>query len=57
MTRSMRQSTLQTLGLGSPADLFRNGRLPARASELVDRVFGDPGDRGSLHHLAGPNDP
>ncbi|MHC4432173.1 MAG: hypothetical protein ACYTBS_10070, partial [Planctomycetota bacterium] len=48
MTKSIRQSTLQTLGLGSVTDIFRNGRLPVDAGELVDRVFGGPGDRGSL---------
>ena len=48
MTKSIRQSTLQTLGLGSVTDIFRNGRLPVDASELVDRVFGAPGNRGSL---------
>ena len=48
MTQSMRPSTLQTLGLGSAADIFRGARLPAEASDLVDRVFGKPGERGSL---------
>ena len=48
MTKSIRQSTLQTLGLGSVTDVFRNGRLPVDAGDLVDRVFGGPGDRGSL---------
>jgi hypothetical protein len=48
MTQSMRPSTLRTLGLGSAADIFRSARLPAEASELVDRVFGKPGERGSL---------
>lgn len=48
MTQSMRPSTLQTLGLGSVTDVFRSSRLPAEASELVDRVFGKPGERGSL---------
>ena len=48
MTQSIRQSTLQTLGLGSVTDIFRNGRLPVDAGDLVDRVFGGPGDRGSL---------
>ena len=48
MTDSIRQSTLQTLGLGSVTDIFRGGRLPREAGELVDRVFGSPGDRGSL---------
>jgi len=48
MTQFMRPSTLQTLGLGSAADIFRSARLPAEAGELVDRVFGKPGERGSL---------
>ncbi len=48
MTKSIRQSTLQTLGLGSVIDIFRNGRLPVDAGDLVDRVFGGPGERGSL---------
>ncbi len=48
MTKSMRQSTLETLGLGSVTDIFRRGRLPVDVNELVDRVFGEPGQRGSL---------
>jgi enoyl-CoA hydratase/carnithine racemase/3-hydroxyacyl-CoA dehydrogenase len=48
MTKSIRQSTLDTLGLGSITDIFRNGRLPVTAGDLVDRVFGGPDDRGSL---------
>ncbi len=48
MTKSIRQSTLQTLGLGSVTDIFRNGRLPADAADLVDQVFGGPEERGSL---------
>jgi enoyl-CoA hydratase/carnithine racemase/3-hydroxyacyl-CoA dehydrogenase len=48
MTKSMRQSTLDTLGLGTVLEVFRNGRLPVDAGDLVDRVFGNPGDRGSL---------
>jgi len=48
MTDSIRQSTLQTLGLGSVTDIFRKGRLPVDAGDLVERVFGGPGDRGSL---------
>ena len=46
MTKSIRQSTLQTLGLGTVADIFRTARLPAEAGELVDRVFGGPNQRG-----------
>jgi len=48
MTKAIRQPTLDTLALGTVADIFRNGRLPADASELVDRVFGPPAERGSL---------
>jgi enoyl-CoA hydratase/carnithine racemase len=44
----MRQSTLETLGLGGVIDIFRSGRLPATAGELVDRVFGPAGKRGCL---------
>ena len=46
--KSMRQTTLETLGLGSALDIFRKGRLPAEESELVDRIFGPANDRGSL---------
>ncbi|MBE0646205.1 MAG: hypothetical protein IH596_00305 [Bacteroidales bacterium] len=44
----MRQSTLQTLGLGSVLEIFQHGRLPVSADELVDRVFGKAGERGAL---------
>jgi enoyl-CoA hydratase/carnithine racemase/3-hydroxyacyl-CoA dehydrogenase len=44
----MRQTTLETLGLGSVIDLFRKGRLPVEAGDLVDEVFGGPEHRGSL---------
>jgi len=46
--KSMRPSTLQTLGLGSVTDIFKNGRLPVREKDLVDKVFGPTGDRGCL---------
>ncbi|MBI4670038.1 MAG: hypothetical protein HY747_12815 [Elusimicrobia bacterium] len=45
---AMRQSTLQTLGLGTVLEIFQNGRLPASAGDLVDQVFGASGDRGAL---------
>ena len=44
----MRQSTLETLGLGSVFDIFKNGKLPVTADELVDEVFGKAGERGAL---------
>jgi len=46
--KQMRQSTLETLGLGSVLGIFARGRLPVAAGELVDRVFGNAGRRGSL---------
>ncbi|UCE48922.1 MAG: hypothetical protein JSW47_02030, partial [Phycisphaerales bacterium] len=48
MTKTIRQPTLQTLGLGSVIDIFRNGRLAANAGDLVEQVFGSPAERGSL---------
>jgi enoyl-CoA hydratase/carnithine racemase len=48
MSKVMRESTLQTLGLGNVIDIFRNGRTPADPAGLVDQVFGNSGSRGSL---------
>ncbi|MHC4548078.1 MAG: enoyl-CoA hydratase-related protein [Planctomycetota bacterium] len=48
MTKTMRETTLQTLGLGTVLDIFGRGRLPADAAGLVDKVFGEAGQRGSL---------
>ncbi|MEE9190652.1 MAG: hypothetical protein V3U16_07770, partial [Candidatus Neomarinimicrobiota bacterium] len=48
MIKSMRQTTLQTLGLGTVLDIFENGRLPVIANDLVEEIFGSSGDRGSL---------
>ncbi|MHC4490641.1 MAG: hypothetical protein ACYTDU_03310 [Planctomycetota bacterium] len=48
MTKTMRESTLQTLGLGTVLDIFQRGKPPVDAGELVDKVFGEPGRRGSL---------
>jgi enoyl-CoA hydratase/carnithine racemase len=44
----MRQSTLQTMGLGTVLEIFQNGKLPVDTAELVDRVFGEAGNRGSM---------
>lgn len=44
----MRQTTLQTLGLGTVLDVFRKSRLPVDEKELVERVFGPENGRGSL---------
>jgi hypothetical protein len=48
MTQTLREPTLQTLGLGTVLDIFKNARLPANPADLVDQVFGNGGKRGSL---------
>jgi enoyl-CoA hydratase/carnithine racemase len=48
MATAMRTSTLQTMGLGSPLEILRSGRLPVSAEAAVDEVFGPAGRRGSL---------
>ena len=44
----MRQPTLETLGLGTVLDIFKNGKLPENTGNLVDKVFGRSDNRGSL---------
>jgi enoyl-CoA hydratase/carnithine racemase len=46
--KALRQSTLETLGLGTVHDIFQKGKLPATAGSLVDQVFGEPGKRGAM---------
>ena len=46
--KSLRQTTLQVLGLGPVLDIFRKGKLPVDEMGLVDSVFGPAEDRGSL---------
>ena len=48
MAHAMRQPTLQTLGLGTVMEILRKGELPVSTGELIDRVFGKAGNRGSL---------
>lgn len=48
MIKSMRQSTLQTLGLGTVLEIFKSGKLPVDTIEIVEQVFGKKNDRGSL---------
>jgi len=48
MIKSMRQSTLQTIGLGTVIEIFQNGKLPVETGDIVDEVFGNENDRGSL---------
>lgn len=44
----MRQPTLETLGLGSVLEIFKNGKLPLDVERAVEQVFGPKNDRGSL---------
>jgi enoyl-CoA hydratase/carnithine racemase/3-hydroxyacyl-CoA dehydrogenase len=44
----MREPTLRTLGLGTVLEIFKNASLPVTTAGLVDQVFGENGDRGSL---------
>ena len=48
MTTVLRETTLQTLGLGTVLEMFENGHLPVSTGDLVDQVFGNSGSRGSL---------
>jgi enoyl-CoA hydratase/carnithine racemase len=45
---TLRTPTLETLGLGSVLEIFRNGRLPVDPAAAVDAVFGPAGSRGSM---------
>src|SRR5262249_27111095 len=47
-TKTLREPTLTTLGLGGVHDVFRRGALPVDAAMLVDQVFGPASDRGAL---------
>ena len=48
MTNTMRETTLQTMGLGNIIDIFSAGRMPVDVGDLVDQVFGNAGNRGAL---------
>ncbi len=46
--KAMRQPTLETLGLGTVLEIFKNGRLPVDTAAQVEAVFGPEDDRGSM---------
>lgn len=48
MIKSMRQPTIDTIGLGSVLEIYKNGQPPVNRQELVDKVFGSGTNRGSL---------
>lgn len=45
---TLRQTTLETLDLGTVRDIFANGAMPVTPEEAVDAVFGPAGARGAL---------
>jgi len=46
--KSLRQSTLETLGLGYTLGIFQKGRMPVSAGDLVDQIFGKAGNRAAM---------
>ncbi|MBI2969083.1 MAG: enoyl-CoA hydratase/isomerase family protein [Bacteroidetes bacterium] len=48
MIKSIRQSTLHALGLGSVLEIFQNGKLPVEAADMAEAVFGKPQKRGAM---------
>lgn len=48
MAKTMRQSTLQTLGLGTVLEIFQKSQLPVNSKSLVDQVFGKEENRGAF---------
>lgn len=46
--KAMRQSTLETLGLGTLLEIFQRGSLPANTEDLTDKIFGPANSRGAL---------
>lgn len=46
--KTLRQPTLDTFGLGNVIDIFKNGKLPVNADDLVNKIFGEAGNRGAL---------
>ena len=48
MTKQLRQSTLETIGLGTVHNIFSSGKLPVETDSLVDRIFGQAGNRKSI---------
>jgi len=46
--KMLRQSTLDTMGLGNLIDIFKNGTLPVKADDLIDEIFGPADNRGAF---------
>lgn len=43
MATALRQDTLETIGLGNVLEIFKNGKLPANARDLSEKIFGSDG--------------
>src|SRR3989304_1743214 len=48
MKNLMRQSTLETLGMGTVLDIFKNGKMPVTTEDMVTKVCGPKGKRGAM---------
>jgi enoyl-CoA hydratase/carnithine racemase len=48
MTKLMRPSSLDAIGLGNVLGIFERGALPISPDEIIDEVFGPRSQRGSL---------
>jgi len=48
MKKSMRKSTLESLGLGTVLDIFNKGKMPVTTEEMVEKVFGPENNRGAI---------
>jgi len=46
--KSLRQPTLETLGLGTVLEIFQRGQLPTTPGNLIDRIFGESSSRGAM---------
>ncbi|MEW5994000.1 MAG: hypothetical protein AB1744_06350 [Candidatus Zixiibacteriota bacterium] len=46
--KSLRQPTLETLGLGTVLGIFQRGQLPTTAGNLVNQIFGESGNRAAM---------
>lgn len=45
MVHTMRKSNLETLGLGTVLEIFKKGKLPISANDLIEAIFGKENNR------------
>lgn len=48
MKKTMRKSTLESLGLGTVLDIFNKRKMPVTTAEMVEKVFGPKNNRGAI---------